>query len=71
MIKLTHKLIHDAARNYCGWNKTQLQLLGVPWPPRKGWLSALIGKEVSEETIARVFAVRGLRPKERRKVLQG
>lgn len=69
-MKLTHSMLHKAASNYVGWNKTQAQLLGLKWPLEKGWLSSLIGKQIPDETWEKVLAVRGLKPKERRKLLK-
>lgn len=69
-MKLTREILHTAATNYAGWNKQQTDLLGVPWPPKKGWLSALIGKEVSEETWQKVIAVRGLKKWKRKELLK-
>lgn len=30
-----------------GWNKSQLALIGVSWPPEKGWIRFVLGKEIS------------------------
>lgn len=32
---LTHQLLHSAASDNGGWNKAQLNLLGIQWPPQK------------------------------------
>ena len=52
MIKLTRVLIHSASshRSGNGFNKKQLALLGITWPPKKGWLSELVGKQIDHET---------------------
>ncbi|GLK95834.1 hypothetical protein GCM10008164_35740 [Achromobacter xylosoxidans] len=39
-----------------GYNKKQLMLLGVPWPPKRGWKHDMLDREISEE-IARAFEV--------------
>ncbi len=31
-----------------GWTKNQLEILGLTWPPKKGWQDKVIGKELSE-----------------------
>lgn len=31
-----------------GWTKKQLAVLGVPWPPPKGWLKAVVGTQITE-----------------------
>jgi hypothetical protein len=47
-IVLTHENLHAlGTRNGVGWNRKQLALLGVKWPPHKGWLSNLIGTEIN------------------------
>lgn len=46
-MKLTRANIH-AVLNNGAVNAKQLKLLGIAWPPQKGWLSQLIGKEISQ-----------------------
>jgi len=29
-----------------GWSKAQLELLGVAWPPAKGWKQAILGTTI-------------------------
>lgn len=66
MIKLTHKLSLE-----CGClNKTQAELLKVPWPLVQGWRDTLIGREISEDVWNKVLSLRGLKPKERKKLLK-
>lgn len=48
MITLTRDLIHSAATSNCGFRKSQLEALGVSWPPKKGWLSKLAGTTVTQ-----------------------
>lgn len=71
MIKLTHKLIHSAGTSGCGFNTAQLTLLGVSMPPKKGWLSALIGKEIPDDVWAEVMKHKGakLSKTKRKKIL--
>jgi hypothetical protein len=33
-----------------GWTRAQLAVLGIPWPPPKGWRANLIGRLISEDT---------------------
>lgn len=49
-MKITRAWIHQHATKDKGWTQAQLRVLDVPWPPRKGWLSALVGQRISEET---------------------
>ena len=32
-----------------GYSKLQVECLGVTWPPPKGWLNSVVGKEISIE----------------------
>ena len=38
---------HATARG--GWTREQLKAIGVPWPPPKGWLRAVIGTSITDE----------------------
>lgn len=70
MITLSHRCLHEAASNNGGWNKAQLALLGIEWPPVQGWLRSLVGKEVSDQTWGQVMALRGVKPKEQKRRLR-
>jgi hypothetical protein len=41
-----------------GYTKAQLTLLGVQWPPRRGWTRRIIGKEISIDTANRFLEER-------------
>lgn len=70
-MRLTSELIHSAGSNGMGFNSAQLRLLGIYWPPKKGWIRALEGKEISNSTWEQVIRLRGVRRKEERlRVLQ-
>lgn len=58
---LTRAILHGAGTAGVGFNRSQLQVLGVSWPPRKGWLGQLVGAEVSDETWQTVLKLRGVR----------
>jgi hypothetical protein len=32
-----------------GYSKKQLNAIGVQWPPIKGWILEVVGKEITEE----------------------
>lgn len=53
-MKLTRELIHSVATSHVGFNRFQLSILGVQWPPKKGWLSNLVGKEISDSDFDRL-----------------
>lgn len=40
-----------------GWTKSQFSALGIPWPPSKGWVSRVVGREISHEA-AKIFEER-------------
>lgn len=46
------------------WNKAQLAVLGVPWPPLKGWKDKLVRKGVrlTAEEHASFVALRTVAP---------
>lgn len=49
LIALTRDNLHALCGSPCGegFTRKQLSLLGVAWPPKKGWLSALRGKQIT------------------------
>jgi hypothetical protein len=48
-MKLTWDNIHAAGTRGCGFTRAQLAVVGIRWPPPKGWLRKLIGKEITSE----------------------
>lgn len=50
MITLTEEMIRVGESSRGGYNKKQLAILGIDWPPTKGWKSSMIGKSITEET---------------------
>ena len=34
-----------------GYNKKQLKILGIEWPPQKGWKNKVIGNDFCEEKV--------------------
>lgn len=51
MYLVTSKWIHQNSSSVTGhgFTRDQLAVLGVPWPPRKGWLTGLIGSLITPE----------------------
>lgn len=45
-----------------GWDKRQLELIGVPWPPPPGWRKAAVGREISEDAATEFLARKKRRP---------
>lgn len=48
-MKITDEFIKQGMSGNGGWNKPQLESLGVSWPPKAGWKRRLVGKEISQE----------------------
>lgn len=44
---ITPAWIHAHGNGGIGWTKRQLDVLGVTWPPRKGWLRSLVGRQIT------------------------
>jgi len=66
-MKLTYELLHSAGSyGGNGFNRPQLELLGVAWPPRKGWLRGLAGTEIDDAKWEKVLALSGVRKKQER-----
>lgn len=67
---LTKQILHSAGTQGMGFNRAQLSLLGVSYPPKKGWLNALVGAEISDDTWKTVIRLRGIKRKaERNRVI--
>lgn len=58
MITLTRELILSARTKKGGFTRTQLELLGVKWPPRTPWLKRLVGTQINDKTWAKVLVSR-------------
>lgn len=52
-MKLTKQMIFAGRSVRGGWNAKQLALLGVAWPPKKGWIWKIAGTEIPGERYAR------------------
>lgn len=42
-MKITSSFIDKNKTKNGGWTKRQLEILGVSWPPQKGWKSKTLG----------------------------
>ena len=63
MITLTRERLLSSSTNKGGFNWHQLQILGVEWPPKQGWLSDLLGTEVSNQRWELFFKLKGVKNK--------
>jgi hypothetical protein len=59
-IRLNRRLIHSAGSyGGNGFNRAQLDLLNVNWPPKTGWVEWLDGQEIDAETWRKVLSLKG------------
>lgn len=42
-----------------GFTRAQLNLLGVGWPPVRGWKTSLIGAEITGELYEKILTAKG------------
>lgn len=57
MVRLTRDLLHAGKTGGGGFNRKQIEALGLRYPPMKGWLSRLIGKTITRERYERYLAL--------------
>ncbi len=69
-MRLTRSLLYSAGTSECGYNRHQLKLLGVGWPPKHGWLNRLIGTEISDRDWNTVLALKHTRRKDRNRIIE-
>ena len=60
-MKVTSEFIHRNKTQNGGWTKSQLAIVGVDFPPQKGWISRVVGMEITDEDAER-FRLLGLPP---------
>ena len=70
---LTTELIHSiGSSNGNGWNRQQIELMGIKFPPRKGWLSSLQGKLIPDEKWSRIVELSGVhKVRKRKEIING
>lgn len=57
-VPLTPSIFEAARGRTGGWSKEQLAVLGVSWPPKKGWREALTGQLFPEVIVKRFIDLR-------------
>lgn len=57
-ITLTRENLHELSGSpgKSGFTRKQIELLGLTWPPQKGWLTGLIGQKLTSAKFAAVKA---------------
>ena len=46
---LTREFIMEHRTRRGGWTKAQLQVIGVEWPPRNGWIGRACGRNITPD----------------------
>lgn len=69
-MKLSRENIQSIATSGMGFNSAQLTILGVK-NARKGWLSKLMGTEISESDWRLLCELKGTKPKEQTRIFPG
>lgn len=69
-VRITRTLIERGCTGRGGWNKDQLTILGIEWPPPKHWKLDLVMNEryITQEESRRFVELKGVSNKERRKM---
>lgn len=55
---ITNTLIEAGKSDSGAWSRKQLGLIGVPWPPLRGWRSRIVGEEITQEDADKFIAIR-------------
>lgn len=58
-MEITEQLIRDGASKRNGWNRAQLKIIGVEWPPAHGWIAKTVGQSISKEQADEFIQLRG------------
>lgn len=48
-LEVTAKYLHDNRTPKGSWTRSQFEVLGIDWPPAKGWKEKVIGLTISPE----------------------
>ena len=55
-MQVTRSYIMANRTNRGAWTRSQIEALGVEWPPRQGWIDRIVGTEISAEAARRFEA---------------
>lgn len=68
MEKITDELIKGGMSGSGGWNKKQVELLGLKWPLTNGWKHRIIGTSITRENALKFLKLKGETIKPRRQI---
>ncbi len=57
-MKVTYQWLKDNATLNGSWTRAQLNVLGIEWPPAKGWQERVWGKELNDREVEQFKAAR-------------
>lgn len=60
-MKVSKKLLMNHRTERGAWTRAQFKVLGLPWPPTKGWQQRIIGKELTKEELDEFIRCKGVR----------
>jgi hypothetical protein len=60
---VTKELILAGKTGSGGWKAKQLKIIGVSWPPEKGWMDRAVGRLISNEDADRFVSYKGTKRK--------
>lgn len=63
MFEVTEDWVKANRSGKGGWNRQQLELLGVKWPPIRGWLNETVGRQITDVDKQRFESLQGLTQK--------
>jgi hypothetical protein len=63
---ITHEFLDRGMSERGGWTRSQLEILGVEWPPESGWPRRVIGTELDELDAEAFLSLRGVPGQSRR-----
>ena len=43
---LTNEIIQEGKNKNNSWTRSQLEIIGVEWPPKKGWKNSIINSDI-------------------------
>jgi len=68
LVRVTQELIEQGKSGSGGWNRAQLMILLVPWPPRKGWRRRIENTQITKSEADRFVALRGVTREKRNRL---
>ena len=54
---LSRRILNTLQVSHKCWSRAQYTLLGVPFPPEKGWLKRMEGKLISDTTYQQLLKI--------------